>query len=87
MIQNTGSRGREWVEFDCPRPPAVDDRYQYWGEPPPERSPRCEWWVRQIEQGWRPNRRYLREGYDSASELYGVYIWEYLNVIRPMVAE
>ena len=61
------------------------DRYEYWGKPPPEPSARLLWWLDQIEAGWRPNRFYRRLGYDEGAERFGVYIWEYLNVIRPVL--
>jgi hypothetical protein len=67
------------------RPPAVDDRYRYWAQPPSVPSPRCEYWLQRIEQGWRPNRRIRGMGYDEAAEWYGVYIWEYLHKIAPAV--
>lgn len=79
----TGGGQTSWVDLERPKPPAVDDRYRYWGSPPPERSPRCRYWLRQIERGWRPNRFVRRRGYDEAAEWYGVYLWEYLNSIRP----
>lgn len=84
----TGALGRPWVALERPKPPAVEDHYAYWGDPPPVRSDRCAYWLRQIERGWLPNRNWRREGYDAASEvLYGVYIWEYLNEIGPAISE
>ena len=69
-----------------PAPPRVSDRYRYWTDPPPERSPRCTYWVKRIGDGWRGNRRVPGAlGYDSAAEYLGVYIWEYINVIMPML--
>lgn len=69
------------------KPPQVDDRYLYWIEAPPELSARCEYWLRRIADGWRPNRRIRGQGYDTSAEWYGVYIWEYLNKIVPALAE
>lgn len=86
MRGKTGGDAGAWIELEKPRPPAVGDHYQFWGDRPPERSERCAYWLRQIERGWLPNRRWAREGYDAASELYGVYIWEYLNEITPALA-
>jgi hypothetical protein len=63
------------------------DRYDYWLEPPPEPSPKLAEWVSKIDRGWRPNRRIRTMGYDESAEFYGVYIWEYLNVISPLIAE
>lgn len=82
-----GSGGRPWVVLEKPKPPRVQDRYRYWSERPPALSARCQYWVRQIERGWMPNRRISREGYDNSSDWYGVFIWEYLNVLAPMVRE
>lgn len=81
----TGSLGRPWVALEQPRPPAVEDRYAYWSDPPPVLSARCRYWARQIEQGWLPNRRWRAECYDCSAALYGVYLWEYLEVIEPMI--
>lgn len=81
----SGPPDRSWVVLEEPRPPRVADRYDHWGEEPPELSPRCTWWVRQIKRGWRPNKHICRYGYDSAAEWYGVWIWEYVNVIRPLL--
>ena len=67
-------------------PPRVGDRYAFWSHPPPERSARCAWWVRRIEGGWRRNRRISGMGYDEASEHFGVYVWEYTNVLAPLLA-
>ena len=73
--------GSAWVAYDSPKPAAVPDPDTYWNDPPPTQSARCDWWVRQIERGWLPNRRIRAEGYYSAAGWYGVYIWEYRNVI------
>lgn len=78
----TGGWGSTWVELDKPKPPAVDDHYRYWTSPPPNLSPRCRYWLRQIECGWRPNRRIQREGREAAS-WYGVYVWELTEQIWP----
>lgn len=86
-VGKTGSVGQPWVEIEQPKPARVDDRYQYWTEPPPARSLRCEYWVRQIGRGWMPNRRISGECYDCSAEWYGVYIWEYLNVLYPLISE
>ena len=68
-----------------PMPPRVADIEQHWGEPPPVRSPRCAAWVTRIRAGWRPNRRISGMGYYDSAEYYGVYIWEYLNVLSPLL--
>ena len=61
------------------------DIQKYWADPPPEPSPNCVKWVAKIQGGWSPNRRIRTLGYYSSAEWFGVYIWEYLNVLRPML--
>lgn len=63
-------------------PPAVDDIYRYWADPPPDLSPRCRYWHARLRNGFAPNRRVRAMGYDEASRWYGVYVWEYLNILR-----
>ena len=83
----TGGMGGPWIAYDSPKPPAVADHYAYWGSPPPVPSERCAWWMRQIERGWRPNKYLRSEGFDTAAETYGVYVFEYLFVIGLALAE
>jgi hypothetical protein len=59
----------------------------YWTSAPPEQSERCSHWVQRINEGWRPNKRLRRMGYFEAAMFYRVYIWEYLNVLRPLLEE
>ena len=67
------------------KPPRVD-RYEYWGDPPPVPSPRLAWWLdRIVDEGWKPNRRISGEGYDGTAEFFGVYLWEWLNVLYAAV--
>lgn len=87
MTTKTGGGGGRWVILERPKPPKVSDRYRYWGEQPPELSERCRYWVRQIERGWRPNRLINRHCYDCSADWYGVYIWEYLHAIYPLLNE
>ncbi len=58
---------------------------QYWTEPPPEPSARLLYWQERVKQGWRPNKRIRRMGYYMASHWYGVYIWEYIHVMIPLL--
>lgn len=60
---------------------------RYWMEPPPEPSPQLAKWMAKIKAGWTPNRRIGSLDYYSSAEFFGVYIWEYLNVIRPALYE
>lgn len=57
----------------------------YWQHPPPEPSPRLRKWLAKIAGGWKRNRRIGFMGYHEASEFYGVYIWEYFNVLQPAI--
>lgn len=59
------------------------DTYRYWTEPPPEPSRPLGKWLERIRGGWRPNKRISRMGWGEATEFYGVYVWEYFNLIRP----
>lgn len=77
----TGGWNTPWVELERPKPPPVADIERWWTDKPPEYSERCKYWLRQIERGWRPNRRILSQGYYGAAEWFGVYIFEYINVI------
>lgn len=61
------------------------DVTRYWIDPPPQPSAGLAKWQAKIASGWRPNRRISAMGYYEASEFYGVYIWEYINVIRPLL--
>lgn len=65
----------------------VGDIQEFWIHQPPELSPRCLEWVDRIRCGWRRNRRIKSMGYYSAAEFYGVFIWEYLNVLLPLLRE
>lgn len=67
-----------------PAPPRVD-HYAYSTDAPPERSARAAWWVARFEAGWRPNKRVRKMGYDTSAEYFGVYIWEYINVLSPLM--
>jgi hypothetical protein len=68
------------------KPPKVDDHYRYWRDPPPELSPRVEYWLRRIAEGsWKPNRWFWTEGYDDQCQILGVYMWEYLSLICPLM--
>lgn len=66
-------------------PSKVGDVYKYWEDPPPEPSPRVLHWQKKIRDGWRPNARVRQMGYDEASTFFGVYVWEYFNVIQPLL--
>lgn len=69
-----------------PAPLRVADPYLYWTDKPPTLSARCVWWEARIrDHGWRPNRRIYRMGYDPSAHYFGVYIWEWLHVLSPLL--
>lgn len=73
------------VEMKSVAPPRVADVYAFWGYPPVELSPRCKWWIRRVGEGWRRNSRISSMGYDESSHYFGIYIWEYLHVLSPLM--
>ncbi|MFI5436442.1 hypothetical protein ACHMZP_32160 [Rhodococcus baikonurensis] len=83
----TGSGNRRWMVLERPKPVKVSDAEDYWLFAPSQLSRRCAYWVRQIERGWLPNRRIVREGYQNGADWFGVYIWEYLNVLDPLITQ
>lgn len=73
-------------------PPPVDDRYRYWNERPPEFSARCLYWIDRLNDFGHPNSYDWRDvqalmpdggcaGYDGNAEHFGVYMWEWFNII------
>lgn len=68
-----------------PAPPRVLDETLYWGRPPPTPSERLLWWKKRVAGGWRPNRRIGGLGYHESACYYGVYIWEWINVLSPLL--
>lgn len=73
-------------------PPPVDDRYRYWNERPPEFSARCLYWIDRLNSYGHPNSYDWRDvqalypedgcaGYDANAEHFGVYMWEWFNII------
>jgi hypothetical protein len=67
-------------------PPRVDNVYFYWEDPPPERSAKCAYWLARIKDGWRPNRRISEMGCSESAEFFGIYVWEWVNVVRPIIS-
>lgn len=63
------------------------DIYQYWNDPPPEPSPRLIPWIKKIQAGWKPNRRIRQMGYETRCDFFGVYLWEYWNVLIPLLRQ
>lgn len=68
-----------------PTPPRVADATEYWTSPPPAPSARLGYWQDRIAAGWRPNKRVRALGYHDSADFYGVYIWEWINVLRPLL--
>ena len=67
------------------QPMKVRDSYEHWAQPPSELSPRCWMWVEKIIAGWKRNNRIATMGYDSAAHYFGVYIWEYIHILYPLL--
>lgn len=59
----------------------------YWEDLPKQLTPKCQLWVKRINEGWRPNRRISSLGYHESAEFYGVYIAEFLQVISPLLEQ
>lgn len=59
----------------------------YWTDPPPEPSAGLKKWTAKIANGWTPNQRIRSMGYYTAAEFFGVYIWEYFNILSPLLQE
>ena len=38
-----------------------------------------------IKAGWKPNRRISGMGYDDSAHFFGVYVWEYINVLSSLI--
>lgn len=66
-----------------PTPQRVPDVTLYMTARPPHNSQRLDYWLARIERGWTPNRRISSFGYHQAAEFFGIWIWEYLNVLMP----
>jgi hypothetical protein len=43
--------------------------------------------MRHHNGNWRSNRWLRRDGYHTAAERLGVWIWEYLHLIQPLFDE
>ncbi len=68
-------------------PPArVTNPYAYFAEQPPCPSARLLYWKKRIRAGWRQNSRIKRLGYSEAARYFGVYVWEWLHVLSPLLA-
>jgi len=69
------------------KPNRVENVEEFWSDAPPTPSPRLVYWQARIDAGWRPNKRISKMGYYNAAEFFGVWIWEYINVIAPRLQE
>lgn len=58
---------------------------EYWDRPPPEPSAGLLKWQAKVRAGWKRNRRINQMGYSDSANFFQVYIWEYLNVLQPML--
>jgi hypothetical protein len=68
-------------------PPRVTDHYRYWQSPPPQLSDRCLAWADRFRRGWRPSRRFRRDAYANKVYYLGVYFWEWLHYLSPLLDE
>lgn len=66
-------------------PPRVDDVERFWDSPPPEPSKRLQFWMDRVADGWRGNKRIRVLDYYDSAEYFGVYIWEWINVLAPQL--
>lgn len=70
------------------KPAAVNAIEVYWSTPPPALSPRVQYWLKRLaDDQWRPNKYLRAQGYYGAAAWLGVYIWEWTNLLRPLLAE
>jgi hypothetical protein len=68
------------------KPKSVEDITAYCSDPSPARSARCDYWLYMFAQGWKRNRRLSRMGYYESANFFGVFIWEYFNILMPVEA-
>jgi hypothetical protein len=86
---------RTMTEAAYDRPPPVEDPFRYSSEPPPEMwSPRLQYWVlrRSLfsptmfgKDRWRPNRHIRRLNDVDSARRYGIYVWEWVNMLGPIL--
>lgn len=70
------------------KPASVRNVFDFWGDSPPVMSPRCAYWIARHAAGtWKSNKYLRREDPGWAAEHLGVWLWEYLHVIRPLFEE
>lgn len=50
-------------------------------------SMRLGWWLEYVSRGWRPDGRLRTLGYLDAAKWFGVYVWEFRNVLVPAMRE
>lgn len=76
---------------ETPMPSPVADRYEYWSEPPPVLSDRCLWWLDRLNSRQWSTAELDAElpetchGYDTSAQLFGVYLWEWSNILWHVV--
>ena len=63
------------------------DVTEYWSNPPPNPTENLIRWIGKIQSGWRPNRRIRRLGHQRSAEFFGVYLWEYVEVLCPILCK
>lgn len=65
--------------------PAVPNINTYRETPPPTPSPRLPYWLRRLDEGSWHRNKYLTKGYEGNTGWFGIYIWEYLYVLSPLL--
>ncbi len=73
-----------WDRVKMPPVPKDFDIYKYTNVPPPVNSPRLLPWIKRIQMGWSFPKHVKYEGYSTKTQYFGVYVWEYQNVLSPM---
>lgn len=70
------------------KPLPVGNVMLYWLDQPPEPSDRCLYWRRRYSEGsWSPNRWLARQDNHGRALWLGVYIWEAVHVLGPLINE
>ncbi len=83
LIQKTLNDAMRLIEKATADDPG--DIYKYMSEPPPKPSPRLEAWKWRFSIGWRLPKSVRCRGYSDVTGYLGIYVWEYRNVILPLL--
>lgn len=61
--------------------------YEYQDKQPPKLSFGCRRTIAKFKNGWKPNRRIRRMGFEEKCELFRIYLWEYHHVVFPLLQQ